>query len=136
MQKQFVTYPIALKLKELGFDEPCLGFYDTHLNLQLGHKPEYLINIEKGNYIFGNDKIKILLAPLYQQVIDWFREKYNIMIHVKGLPSTQYMFSVYKEVYDNEPRICGNNFYKAREQAILKCIELCQKEKQFNTNKP
>ena len=25
MKKQFVPYEIALKLKELGFDEPCFG---------------------------------------------------------------------------------------------------------------
>lgn len=27
MKDQFVSYPIALKLKELGFDEPCFGYY-------------------------------------------------------------------------------------------------------------
>lgn len=28
MQEQFVTYEIALKLKELGFNEPCFAYYD------------------------------------------------------------------------------------------------------------
>ena len=27
MKEQFVTYEIALKLKELGFDKPCFGYY-------------------------------------------------------------------------------------------------------------
>ena len=27
MKEQFVTYEIALKLKELGFDEPCIAYY-------------------------------------------------------------------------------------------------------------
>ena len=27
MKEQFVTYNIALKLKELGFDEECLAYY-------------------------------------------------------------------------------------------------------------
>jgi len=27
MNKEFVSYDIALTLKELGFDEPCLGNY-------------------------------------------------------------------------------------------------------------
>ena len=27
MKKQFVTYEIALKLKKLGFDEECFGYY-------------------------------------------------------------------------------------------------------------
>ena len=27
MEKEFVTYEIALELKQLGFDEPCFGYY-------------------------------------------------------------------------------------------------------------
>ena len=27
MNKEFITYEQALALKELGFDEPCLGWY-------------------------------------------------------------------------------------------------------------
>ena len=30
MNKQFVTYEIALKLKELGFDEKCIASYYTN----------------------------------------------------------------------------------------------------------
>ena len=28
MEKEFVTYELALKLKELGFNEPCIATYD------------------------------------------------------------------------------------------------------------
>ena len=28
-KKDFVPYDKALKMKELGFDEPCFGFYDN-----------------------------------------------------------------------------------------------------------
>jgi len=28
MKKEFLPYDRALKLKQLGFDEPCLGFYE------------------------------------------------------------------------------------------------------------
>ena len=28
MNKEFIPYEQALELKELGFDEPCLGCYD------------------------------------------------------------------------------------------------------------
>ena len=28
MEKEFVTHEIALALKELGFDEECLGWYN------------------------------------------------------------------------------------------------------------
>ena len=45
MQKQFVTYEISLKLKDLGFDEKCLGCYVNN-ELEI-HKPEYLTSQKK-----------------------------------------------------------------------------------------
>ena len=41
MQKQFVTYEIALKLKELGFDEPCFGYYTPIKDWMISANPEY-----------------------------------------------------------------------------------------------
>jgi hypothetical protein len=62
MEKEFVPYQQALELKELGFDEPCLMYYDYLCTL-----------VESGVY-----ECK---APLYQQVFRWFREKYNAHIY-------------------------------------------------------
>ena len=55
MNKEFVPYELALKLKQLGFDEPCIA---THGYLEL------YINTDDGH----------LKAPLYQQAFRWFRE--------------------------------------------------------------
>ena len=30
MEKEFVSYEQALALKELGFDEPCFGYYEPN----------------------------------------------------------------------------------------------------------
>ena len=35
MKKQFVSYEIALALKELGFDEECIGFYYNENNFEI-----------------------------------------------------------------------------------------------------
>ena len=59
MNKEFVNYEIALALKELGFDEPCLMYYDYSWTL-----------VESGVY-----ECK---APLYQQAFRFFREKYGL----------------------------------------------------------
>lgn len=69
MQKQFVTYEIALKLKELGFDEECLGwFWGKTPVLEIGRTTlDALIN-------------PAILAPLWQQAIDWLREKHSIFV--------------------------------------------------------
>jgi hypothetical protein len=54
MKNEFLPYDRALKLKELGFDEPCIA---THGYLEL------YINTDDGH----------LKAPLYQQAFRWFR---------------------------------------------------------------
>ena len=73
MNEQFVTYEQAKELKEIGFDEKCLAYYDTegliiersfsnYDNLNSKFFPEHLTN---------NPKIS---APLKQQVFEWTRE--------------------------------------------------------------
>lgn len=61
MEKEFVTYDIALKLKELGFDEECLGAYMGHKLVIVG---DNLIQTNVTAYE-ANNYIK---APLWQQV--------------------------------------------------------------------
>jgi hypothetical protein len=86
MNKEFVTYEIALALKELGFDEPCFGYYYT-LN---GKDWKFA---EKGEYYRLDDEINIggkfsLLAPLYQQAFRWLREVHGIHVQPFYHPNT------------------------------------------------
>jgi hypothetical protein len=69
MEKEFVTYEQALALKELGFDEDCLAFY----NGKFLNSTDY--NFDNGN---SKDIGLCITAPLKQQVFRWFREKYEL----------------------------------------------------------
>ena len=69
MENEFVTYEQALSLKELGFNEKCLDFYDDNKELFYNHENKEKIHI--------GDSVK---APLKQQVFRWFREKYSLEI--------------------------------------------------------
>lgn len=76
MKNLFVPYEIALKLKEKGFDESCFGYYDNFPN-------HILRPFEQDNDSFTPSSSNIsgdfqCLAPLYQQVIDWFESKKEI----------------------------------------------------------
>jgi len=73
MEEHFVTYNQALALKELGFDEPCMGKYDTKQG------DEWLLNIYSGhlNAQFS-DKNKACIAPLKSQVFKWFRDNHHL----------------------------------------------------------
>lgn len=157
MEKQFVTYSIALKLKELGFDEPCLGFF-THLgeirrytNLvgdSIGCVNQFQ-NVKNSDISLGENWCS---SPLWQEVMDWFREKHDIHMSVnplynpKKFNTLMYSYDIsYKENYyggldDNLDAWIGlsddginyhicTSYEEAREQAILKAIELIRTDK-------
>lgn len=111
----FVTYEIAQKFKEIGFDEPCIaGYY-----LCQGVHPmlnQMILNVGGNN---GNYDIS---APTYEQVKKWFREKgYKFSII-----SSVDIYSIIIEI-GNDGTSFGNNYNtyeEAREQLILKLIEI------------
>ena len=71
MNKEFVPYQESLELKELGFDEPCFGSWETD-SVKL---PTYTHSIS-GFYKNSNHPIGKVTAPTYSQAFRWFREKY------------------------------------------------------------
>lgn len=77
MKKQFVPYDLALKLKELGFDEECLAYYRNPKLFQLFNLEKY-----KGvNQILT--KTDYVKAPLWQQAFDWFVENRNVHVSIE-----------------------------------------------------
>jgi hypothetical protein len=77
MEKEFVPYEIALALKELGFDKPCVAYFTKDFQTS---KPYILVCEDK---LKNQDVNKmsgygVCLAPLYQQAFRWFREKYEL----------------------------------------------------------
>ena len=88
MEKEFVPYGLALELKQLGFDEPCFGYYvDGELRgINLGM--EELGGVEPyyqrfgfhtlSNHDIDNPNKIVVTAPTYSQAFRWFREKYNL----------------------------------------------------------
>lgn len=79
MEKEFIPYELAFKLKELGFDEECFGFYNNaDGNVWIKHLVDDSIkSIYKGD----------IQAPLWQQAIKFLylcsNGKINIEINGK-----------------------------------------------------
>ena len=128
MQEQFVTYEIAVKLAKLGFNEPCWFQFDEDGNLDWCYSE---MKIETTEVTIRSS----YLAPLWQQAIEFLSEQYNILIYIDFTPKESYFYRETKLGYslyhidseaENENKI---NFYEAREQAILKALELCQNKK-------
>jgi hypothetical protein len=115
MEKEFIDYEIALELKELGFDEECLGkFYHDHL--EIGGKWD--------NNEFKKDKIDgsiFVAAPLYQQAFRWFREKHNLVFNFMSygiVKPGEYHWSI---TWNDEAKATG--IVKTHEEAELACLK-------------
>jgi hypothetical protein len=69
MKNEFIPYEQALALKELGFDEPCFGYYSIDS-----------LNLKTPTFNMGKpfEYKWCLPAPLYQQAFRWFREKHGL----------------------------------------------------------
>jgi len=108
-EKDFVPYEQALALKELGFDEPCMCFYNNRKELKVYH------NVDKDwdtleHQLLGNSKITLpntYSAPTFSQAFRWFREKHNIDAWVQPftlqksngdlyLPDETYSYFIFK----------------------------------------
>ena len=78
MKKQFVHYNIAKRLKDLGFDEPCICGYDPdgRLRSKLSYSSGKDAKIDWDEF---DDHIP---APLWQQVTAWLRNTKKINIFV------------------------------------------------------
>ena len=78
MTQEFIPYEQALALKELGFDEPCFGYYDNtgKLFFNTNGQPVGKDWVWEGNQIVPTDMV---LAPTFSQAFRWFREKYNLV---------------------------------------------------------
>lgn len=129
MKEQFCSYEIALKLKELGFYEKCVASYYTYdiKNFSKG-KYDYRGKFEfdystEDQYIVNSNETYYVSAPLWQQVIDWLREEHNIHLYLPKSVYGGYVYVVDSKYSDT----IYNDYYDAREQAILKALELCKK---------
>ena len=76
MNKEFIQYELALALKELGFNEPCFGYYiETGEWVPASYSQKGIV------YPSNLDLMKEWVsAPLYQQAFRWFEEKHNMYI--------------------------------------------------------
>jgi len=116
MEKEFITYEQALALKELGFDEYCLAFY----NGKFLNSTDY--NFDDGN---SKDIGLCIAAPLKQQVFRWFREKYNqhSFIELVYQDGIKYDYVLYADKDEEECDNFGDGPFNTYEEAENACID-------------
>ena len=122
MKHLFCSYEQSLALKELGFDEECLGVYDENIEIRVGDNIRFGICIN---------------APLKQQVFKWFRDKKlsdgSINRHGEADGGYSYRWEIVHEygVYEERHFKMGYKTYEEAEDACIdKLIELIKSLKQ------
>jgi hypothetical protein len=117
MEKEFVTYELALRMKQLGFDESCFAFY--------GDENDFSMDSSRKNNPFRKTEC---VAPLFSQAFRWFREKFglNHEISYAGREG-EYNAFVNDYVYGNNSNSPSVFTYEEAELACLdKLIEIVE----------
>jgi hypothetical protein len=119
--KDFIPYEQAFALKELGFDEPCFGYYEPNGEL------DYIENhiLKDFPYLAKNSEWQDLVAaPTFSQSFRFFREKYDLRIWIEsnyGVLKFEYVIAT------TNPNFIDKQFndfsgYKTYEEAELACL--------------
>lgn len=112
--EQFVPLSIAIMLRDIKFNEPCVARYLTDDSGRLIIKDR-------------NDASPDYQAPTYQQVIDWLRIKHHITIAItpdtKALAKYGWISSIYH--FNSKPmkdHYSHDAYYAAMDSAIIDAI--------------
>jgi hypothetical protein len=110
MENEFVTYKQVLALKELGFDEPCIGYYYN----------EKIYFDSPGVNLTGPSGEQPL--PLKQQAFRWFREKYKLQAEILWRGDMEcFCYKTGKFKYGSHD--FSKDDYKTYEEAEQACLD-------------
>jgi hypothetical protein len=130
----------------LGFTEDCFSLYlvdnyggtiNNPVLISVGGHWGSGINTSTINCIKYNLKSSEVPAPMFQQVLDWFREKYNlhILIETDMTCEPKYCYEIYKysdfgnwKLVSKRPEMFLHlNYYDNLNDAIKESIQLIEK---------
>lgn len=126
----FAPKELSQKLREIGFDEPCIAYYDPTNSLP--EFPILYVSDSKKN----SQEYKCITAPTWEQVFKWFRER-----DIEGS-----IFNCYESCDNYSHYVATVDYYydrvlykrdlddyeEAREMVVLKMIEIYKNEQRVN----
>jgi hypothetical protein len=116
MEKEFVPYELAVRLKPIGFDEPCFVYYRASNENKLAY-PNHGVT---QNSLCSNG----ITAPTFSQAFRWFRENYGFPSYVDMDDYSYYRYTIYKGIAISE---APHETYEEAELACLtKLIEIVE----------
>jgi hypothetical protein len=123
MEKEFVRHEISLELKQLGFDDPCIAFYNGRfLDFKIWNDD----GREASQINVNMDVGQCPNAPTFSQVFRWFREKYELDSYIKpSLLGTKKVYDFYIWFTNKEGErdlFIGMNNEYTYEEAEIECL--------------
>jgi hypothetical protein len=129
LEKEFVSYELALRMKQLGFDKSCFAFYNgKHIDL----------GVWDWEYPAGEKRRDIgecPQAPTFSQAFDWFEDTFqlypSIVIDRTSYPKYAYeianFFGNPKDLAEKEwgwnEMIFSPYLYRTKREARTECLE-------------
>ena len=135
MKELFVPYALAVKLKEKGFDELCFRYHCKDNADRTGIKDWMSDNLysEVQNSSIGLGNVA---APLYQQVVDWFREEHSLHIYLRDsifetgveyrwrISKIKMVMSIPEKITGFSSSTSNQTYYEALDKAIEEALKL------------
>lgn len=133
MKEQFVTYEIAKRLKHLGFDDNCFGYFTNNFINELKSSNQIYNHVFQSckNSAFPNIYNHHIASPLWQQAEDWLRKLHNIHIEIYfnhsgcGFILTKTNGTTIYEITDDR----FYEYEKIKEVSVLKAIQIIENRK-------
>jgi hypothetical protein len=145
MKKEFIPYELALRMKQLGFDEPCLAYYSIleiqrigEHNLHYTQRGKEILRENDWSWVYRNfpkfrkylkaehcykystNSSKLIAsAPTYSQCFRWFRKEHNLKFHIKE--DVWNNWCSLKMIRHDDYISIGE--YKTYEEAELECLK-------------
>ena len=108
MQKEFIPYKLALKMKKLGFDEPCFAWFFKSEPSKV--QMSYCHN--SCDWLLGDN----CSAPTWQSAFDWVIPQINDEFKVCLGENGWYIYNLENQVYE-------------KDKALEKLIEIVENKK-------
>ena len=135
MSEDFVTYELAVKLKEKGFKEQCIAYYWEKIN---EHTPSFVVEDnmpEDGlsilDLLSNHNQAEwspFIDAPTISQVLKWLRKDKKVFIE-KSITTSGYYPTVYSNIdltFENKTTYYQEYVgatYKDYNKCVLEAIE-------------
>jgi hypothetical protein len=128
MEKEFVSYEVAVALKELLYGE---HYGDDYIAWYSSNKDFHYRNMKSP--VYPNNQSYI--APLKSQVFRWFREKYKLSVYITDRLHCVHDREEWKCVIDDMfyPLLSFETYEEAENACIEKLIELAKQQDNGHT---